>query len=177
MDANTQDSKRTYREPLTIYHPTSKKNGSAFRLDPSLNRREGRSPCFFLEMAQQKAGEQAGGRGRGHASFDWENKITVKLGFPDICEFLAVLEGVKEQAGDPGKGLYHRSGNANTMIRFERHESGGIAVALSRKREGQSEPSRVWTVLSAVEAIGIRHILGMGLFFMVAEAPIEPDLA
>ena len=35
----------------------------------------------------------------------------------------------------------------------------------------------VWTVFSAVETIGIRHILGMGLFFMYAEVPVEAEAA
>lgn len=164
---SAESTKRDFTEPLTLYHPTSKGTGAALRLDPSINGRG----CFFLEMATQKPASETGGTRPGQARFEWENKITVKLGFTDVCEFLAVLEGKSEKAGNSDKGLFHKNGGTNTMIRFESHESGGYAVSLSRKTGGSDQPTRIWTILSPIEAIGFRHILATGLFFMFQRSP------
>jgi len=105
-----------------------------------------------------------------HATFDWEQKITVKLDFSDISELLTVLDGVSDHVGGKREALYHQNGDANTMIHFSRHASGGIALSLSRKRVGDSQPNRIGTVLGHAEAVGLRHILHMGLFFITFPA-------
>lgn len=162
-----KSARRNYNDSLTLYHPTTRGTGAALRLQPAIRASAERANCFFLEMAaQQSPAPEHDSRGR--ASFDWENKITVKLGFADICEWLAVLENKQTAAGRNGKGLYHTNGNHNTVIRVERNDTGGYAVSLSRKQEGQDEAARIWTVLSDAEAIGIRNILSTGLYFMFA---------
>lgn len=158
---------RLYNERLTFYHANRQGSGAAVRVEPRVNRRPGdRYNCFFLDMARQKT---VAGQGEGaspHATFDWENKITVKLDFTDICEFLTVLEGTRDHVGGKRDGLYHQTGQNNTLIRFKAHESGGYALALSRKAAGSDQPTRVHTVLNPVEATGLRHILQVGLFFV-----------
>jgi len=156
---------RMYNERLTFYHANRQGTGAAVQLEPRINQRPGdRYNCFFLEMTRQKSVASRGDVGTTHATFDWENKITVKLDFTDICEFLGVLEGECEHVGGKREALYHQNGEANTMIRFSRHESSGVALSVSRKDGSNAQPSRIGTVLSRTEALGLRHILRIGLF-------------
>ena len=158
---------KMYNERLTFYHANGKGTGAAVQIEPRLNQYPGdRYNCFFLDMARQKTVAQRGQNGTAHATFDWEQKITVKLDFADISELLTVLDGVSDHVGGEREALYHQSGETNTMIRFSRHESGGIALSLSRKSGGDSQPNRIGTVLSQSEAVGLRHILQVGLFFI-----------
>jgi len=164
--ANGNDG-RLYNERLTFYHANRQGSGAAVRIEPRVNRRPGeRYNCFFLDMARQKSVAGNGENGSPHATFDWENKITVKLDFMDVCEFLTVLEGACDHVGGRRDGLYHQTGQTNTLIRFKAHESGGYALAVSRKTAGSDQPARIGTVLNKVEATGLRHILQVGLFFV-----------
>jgi hypothetical protein len=163
---NGNDGK-LYNERLTFYHANRQGSGAAVRIEPRINRRPGeRYNCFFLDMARQKTVAARGDGGSPHATFDWENKVTVKLDFMDVCELLTVLEGTCDHVGGKRDGLYHQTSQTNTLIRFKTHESGGYALAVSRKTAGADQPTRVHTVLNRVEATGLRHILQVGLFFV-----------
>lgn len=165
--ANHETETKMYSDRLAIYHANGKGTGAAVQLEPRLNQQPGdRYNCFFLEMARQKTVASRGDGGSAHATFDWEQKITVKLDFTDVSALLSVLEGVTDHVGDRREALYHQNGSANTMIRFSRRESGGVALSLSRKRAGDDQASRIGTVLSQDEAVGLRCILRMGLFFI-----------
>ena len=170
--ADRQDARGTYGERVAVYHPNAKGSGAVARLEPSICRRDGRPACFFLELATQKTAAGRDEDGPSRATFDWENKITVKLGFLDICHLLAVLEGKAEHAGGKRDGIYHQSGRTNTLIHLARHEAGGYFLALSRKRGDEDEAKRIGMVLSEVEATGVRHVLSVGLFFMT----LPPDV-
>jgi hypothetical protein len=166
---NPETETRMYNDRLTFYHANGKGSGAAVQFEPRLNQHPGdRYNCFFLEMAKQltvaNRGSAAGAT--SHATFDWEHKITVKLDFADISELLTVLEGATDHVGGEREALYHQSGDTNTMIRFARHDSGGIALSLSRKSAGDSQPHRIGAVLSRSEAFGLRHVLQIGLFFI-----------
>lgn len=156
-------------QPLSIYHPNGKGTGAALQLEPRVNRRPGdRANCFFLELASQKStGGTSGGR-RIPATFDWEHKLTVKLGFNDVCEILAVLEGQQERAGGARDGLFHDNGQATTLITCQKDTNRkGYYVGLSRKAKSDAQAHRIGMVLSLTEAIGLRHILQTGLFFVL----------
>jgi len=186
MEQNTDSNgPALYSEPLTLYHPTSRSSGSALSLEPRLNRRTGdRFNCFFLAMARQKEMEEK----REFAAFDWDNKVTVKLDFTDICELLRVLEGHIPQAGRDGKGLFHQTAQANTIITLQRREQGeGFELGLSKKKNGEA-PYQIRITLSEAEALGIRCIFQTGLFFITfhsqmnrrggrpqSESPTEPS--
>ena len=169
MDTQTakQETKRGRRDGIAFFHPNKEGTGAAARLEPKINRAgDDRGNCFFLEMAEQKTAASRNGGGFVPASFDWENKITVKLDFQDICHLLAVLEDRTEHAGGKRDGLYHQNGQSSAMIRLRKHESGGYLLGLSRKRGDEEEARRVGTVLSEVEAVGLRQVFSVGLFFM-----------
>ena len=151
---------------VAFYHPNSAGTGSAMKLEPRVNRRESdRYNCFFLDMAVQKTAARGQDGNKTHASFDWERKLTVKLGFIDICAMLEVLEGRCDKLGGARNGLFHQNGGACTVITLQKAEKGGYFLGLSR-RTAANDISRVNIVLSDAEALGLRCILQAGLFFI-----------
>jgi len=165
---NPNETEQIHNGRLTFYHPNNARTGSAVRIELRLNRKgESGYNCFFLEMARQ-SGQTAGEKGkRRHARFDWENKITVKLGFTDVCELMAVLEGRKAEAGNGKRGIYHAAGNSNTIITFKkRPDAPGYLLGLSRKSSGSDVPNKAHIILSDVEALGLGHVFRSSLFHM-----------
>jgi hypothetical protein len=159
---------------LTIYHANGKGTGAAMRLELKLSRDgEERNSCFFLVMARQKTAATREGDQRRHATFDWENKATVKLGFSDVCELLMVLEGRQAQAGGTRNGLYHETAQGNTLIAFKKSpEPAGYGVGISRKDKQGQEVFRGHLLLSEAEALGVQYLLRHGLFHMVFHASL-----
>jgi len=153
---------------LTFYHPASAGNGVALQIDMRVNKREGdRYNCFFFEMAAQKAAAERDDGKRSYASFDWENKLTVKMDFGDLCELLLVLEGKQERIGGQKTGLYHDTAKANTVISFGRiSEKTGYSFGLSRKDKESGQVTRLNIGLSEAEGIGLRSVIQAGLFFI-----------
>ncbi len=159
---------KTYAPRLTLYHPTGSGTGAALQLALRLNRPgEDRYDCFFLDMTAQKSAAGRDGEKRVPATFDWENKMTVKLGFADICELLMVLEGRVERAGGARNGLYHENGKSSTVISLQKSaERAGYFLGLSRKAKDGGQVTRVQIVLGEAEAVGLRCLFQSGLFFM-----------
>ncbi len=160
---------------LCLYHPNSKGTGSALRIEPRINRHdEVRYNCFFLEMASQKTAAEGRGDRRAHATFDWENKITVKMGFLDISEMLTVLDGHAPQMGGERKGLYHATNNGNTLISLSHDPARGTYyLSLSRKKNGAREPQRIGIALGRAESVGLRCLLQTGLFFVLFSSALK----
>jgi hypothetical protein len=109
-------------------------------------------------------------KGAGHdtpASFDWDNRLTAKLGFLDVGEILTVLEGRRPAVGNGRGGLFHASGDGNTVIDFRSSEDpAGYSVGLSRKANADAQPVRMQILLTEAEAAGLRCILQQGLFHL-----------
>ncbi len=172
MNVNGETTKsgqgaRTGNKALVLYHPNGKGTGSALQLELRLNRTgEDRYDCFFLEMALQKTAAANGTDGRKPATFDWAAKATVKMDFTDICEVLTVLEGRAEQAGGQRNGIYHESGNTNTVIGLKKNAEGGYFLGVSRKDKQGAQVFKGHMLLSEAEAIGLRCVMQSGLFFM-----------
>jgi hypothetical protein len=163
---DTEPKARPANGQFTFYHANTKGTGMAARFELKLDplRANGGS-CFFLEMARQKTTASRGGAdGRVPATFDWQTKATVKLGFLDLCEFLAVLEDKQEQAGGNRNGLYHDAGAANTIITFKRGTEHGYSLGVSRKNRAGEIVFRGHILLNEAEALGLKHILQSGLF-------------
>ncbi|MFZ4394024.1 MAG: hypothetical protein ACOYOU_00190 [Kiritimatiellia bacterium] len=162
-------SPRPWSGRLAYYHPTQSGGGAAARMEfhPARPDRDG---CFFLEMARQKTLPTRNENGRQSATFDWENKITVKLGLPDVCSLLLVLEGKCEQAGNGRNGLFHDTAEANTVINLRRQAEPavGFALEISRKpKRADGEVQRTRVVLTEGEAIGVRCIFQHAIHPMV----------
>jgi hypothetical protein len=169
MSASSTIPARPWSGRLAFYHPTASNGGAAARLEFHAARPE-RDGCFFLETARQKTPPTPDGNGRATATFDWENKITVKLGLPDVCSLLLVLEGKCEQAGSGRGGLFHDTPGSNTVINLRRQPppAVGYALEVSRKaKQGDGEIRRARVVLTESEAVALRCIFQHAVFPLV----------
>ena len=99
-----------------ICHASASGKGSAirFELHPARGRVAGH---IFIEVARQKTVASMQGEVPTFATFDWENKICCKMGLGDLAQMMMVFRGMQESIQD-GKGLFHRSAKANTVIKF-----------------------------------------------------------
>lgn len=153
---------RTYRPRLSFYHANGKGSGSAVRFEvvPASGDRDG---VVFLTLAPQKSvatGSVEQGN-RQYATFDWQNRITVKLNFSDLCQLLSVFKGQAATIAD-GKGLYHDSRNTTTLINLTRQSEPytGLALEVSRRGKAESEQAlRVRIVFNNTEAFGLGTVL------------------
>ncbi len=100
----------------TICHPNARGTGSAVRLAlyPAHERTAGH---IMLELARQKTTASANGATPVFATFDWENPIVAKLGLSELSQMIMVFRGMQESIED-GKGIFHRSATANSIIKF-----------------------------------------------------------
>jgi len=162
QDTPASSESRQYRPKLLFYHANAKGSGSAaqFECYAANSDQEGR---FFVSMAPQR---QVADEGQ-NATFDWKNKVVVKLGFGDLSAILLVLRGRTAELGD-SKGLYHDSKTSTTIIRLTKQVEpySGYAFELSRKsKEGNEAINRVRIVFSDIEAYGLACALeqSMGL--------------
>jgi hypothetical protein len=152
---------------VAFYHPNSAGTGAAMKLEARLNRSESdRYNCFFMDMASQKSKAGMVDGEKTFAAFDWEHKLTVKLGFLDVCEMLTVLEGRSDTMGHGRNGLFHQNGSASTVISLQKADKGGFLLGLSRKTGETGAVSRVNLLLSDAEGVGLRAIFQAGLFFI-----------
>lgn len=153
---------RSYRPRLSFYHANGKGSGSAARFEviPACGDREG---WVFLTLAQQKSvatGSVEQGT-RQHATFDWPNRVTVKLNFSDLCQMLPVFKGQVATIAE-GKGLYHDSGHTTTLINLTRQAEpySGWALEVSRRGKAESEPAvRTRILFNSAEAFGLGAVL------------------
>ena len=178
MNNSVQEPVKETRQPngrLTFYHANAKGTGAAARLELKLNRDgDERRACFFLEMSKQKTAAVRESDTRTPATFDWDAKATVKLGFTDVCEMLAVLDSRQEQAGGRRNGLYHQSGNVNTIITLKKAvEFAGYDLGISRKDSAGNEVFRGHILLNEVEALGLRYVFQAGLFHLAFHASLQ----
>ncbi len=158
-----------------FYHPNGKGTGMALQLELRINRGEEQNyDCFFLEMAHQKTASSMQNQLRQPATFDWENKATVKLSFRDICELQTVLEGFQKQAGNGQNGIYHQTESTTTLIGFKKSsERKGYLLGLSRKSKGGRDLFNGHILLNEAEATGLRCLFQTALFYMVFHASIR----
>lgn len=152
---------------LVFYHPNSAGSGSAVRFEvhPA---REGREGCVFMELAGQKSRAEREGKTLVHAAtFDWEQKTIVKLGFMDLSALLLVLDERAEAAGPNGKGLFHDTAAATTVIGLKRvaGDPSGFGLEVSRKQKaGDDAPVRHRLLLTDAEACGLAQVFKTILF-------------
>lgn len=168
---------RTYRPRLSFYHANSKGSGSAAHLEmvPATGERDG---AIYMTLAQQKSvasGSTEQGT-RQHATFDWQNRITVKLNFTDLCQMLLVFTGQAATISD-GKGLYHDNRSATTVINLTHQTEPYAGYALEVSRRSKSEPestARIRMLFNAVEAFGLGKVLEQSLGVVAFGIPRNP---
>jgi hypothetical protein len=165
----TTEFPKAWNGRLGFYHPTAANTGTAARLEFHAARPE-RDGCFFLEMARQKTAPARTAGNRTAATFDWENKITVKLGLTDICSLLLVLEGRCDQAGGARGGIFHDSSGCNTVINLRRQAEPAVGFALEVSRKAKHEGAevrRARVVMTDGEGVALRCIFQHAIFPLV----------
>jgi len=171
---------RAYRPRLSFYHANGKGTGSAVRFEviPACGDREG---MVFMTLAQQKSvatGSEDQGN-RQYATFDWQNRVTVKLNFSDICHMLLVFRGLAATIME-GKGLYHDTRSATTLINLTRQAEPypGLSLDVSRRGKSEGDPAlRVRIVFNAPEALGLGAVLEQQLGVVALGIPKEAAYA
>ena len=171
-----ENSPRTYRPRLTFYHANGKGTGSAaqFEVVPACSERDG---VIYLTLASQKSiatGVDDQGK-RQYATFDWQNRVIVKLNFNDLCQMLQVFRGPVTAIAD-GKGLYHNSRNMTTMINLTQQAEpySGLALDVSRRSKDESDSAvRVRIVFNSAEAFGLGAVIEQSLGIIAFGIPKE----
>ena len=157
------DAPKTYPPRLVFYHPNGKGTGCAVQFDlrPAARDREG---CLFAAFANQKSvaegSRNAPTASRQAATFNWAEKITVKLNFTDVCQLLMVLSRKASSACD-GKGLFHDTGETLTIIHMSRQTEAvaGIAFEVSKKRKNtEGTPQRSRILFTESESLGLSRL-------------------
>ncbi len=175
LDAAFQPTSRLDFPPrLTYYHPSSKGSGSAvaFELDPATSDKDG---SIYMAIAVQNgtSAPATAGQPRRHASFDWRNRIMVKLNYAEVSELMIVLCGMAASNSKNGKnGFYHDTANATTMIDFHRGDDPsrpGFFLGVTRIPKNDPEHKQnMGFVFSPGEALGLRlaieHSMGLLAF-------------
>ncbi len=124
---NAKPNTVQYFPQYRIYKPNKANNGSATRLQLKVKQERFRIVQFFWESAQQTGVDKD-----GNTSFAWDvpaKKVTFKMKDGDVGEILAVLNGLKQGAGQvkDGKsaGIFHKNLNGNTIFKFVKLEKDG----------------------------------------------------
>lgn len=90
-------------EPYRVYKPNNQKTGSALSIDFNKAKKS-----IFLEFSKQK----------DEKSFDWENKLILKLNIADIAKICVLYKDKKEELTlyhDPSKGQYESTTKNNIL--------------------------------------------------------------
>ena len=135
-DIILDSSVNTERSPeYAIYKPNSRGTGGVVRF--GLNRGKA---CVFVDAANQS----------GEKQFDWDHKITMKWGLPDLGVVLAALQGRVPQAK-----LFHQSEKANSAFELTHQEDPERApylLSISRQDSGDKSLRKLAIPLGHGEA-------------------------
>ena len=148
----------TYRPSLRFFHANQKGTGCAVSLElhPAHDRVDG---SIMAKVANQMTIGDRRGPNPTFPRFDWENAISVKLDFSDLCKMLQVFRGECESLeGD--RGLYHKTARATTRIVL-RHlvdPVSGYSFELYRTPTN-GEESRTHILFSPWEALGLAEAI------------------
>ena len=148
-----------YRPRLSYYHASPKGSGSAinFELHPAHWSAEGNiEGSLFVSMANQKTVGVRNGSETVFPSFDWKNRLVLRLTMTDIAQIVMVFRGMQESVGE-GRGIFHRSARYNTVIKFEHRIDPHPCYALEvyRKSLDGAEQQRSFIAFSPAEAVGL----------------------
>lgn len=144
---STEKSSGKARFPeYAIYKPNSRGNGGVVRFQ--LNRA---SEAIFVDGANQS----------GEKKFDWDRKITMKWGLPDLGAALAVLEGRMPQAK-----LFHKTEKSNSAFELTSQQGADRApyfVVLSKQDASTKQVQKVSVPLLHAEAAVLETVLKTGI--------------
>jgi hypothetical protein len=148
---------------LNLYHPNSKGTGSALSVElvPATINAGGR---IVLNLRPQN---------ESILKFDEDERIVVRLDVFDVAEFLKVFRGCEESIAD-GKGLFHRTTDANFVIKLEHRiePRPGYLLELSTKENNPEGLTwRYQFFINPSEAIVLNEIFSSSLVYMAFGIP------
>ena len=144
------------RPSLSFYHANPKGTGCAaqLRLHPAHDYTDG---CIMLKIANQMTIGNPMGPNPTYPTFDWENAMTVKLDFSDLCQMLQVFRGECESINGE-KGLFHRSplGMTHIVMRHLVEPVSGYALDIYRSsKKNAGADSHAGILFKPAEALGV----------------------
>ena len=172
---NTTTPPGAYRPKLAFYHATPKGTGCAvtWALHPAHDDADG---SIWLRVANQMTVGNRVGPNPTFPTFDWENAMTVKFDFNDLCQVLQVLRGECESVNGE-KGLFHRAPCGMTNIRFSHlvDPTPGYRLEVYRSsRPGGAEDAHAQLTFGSAEALGLceaiagsMYLVGFGIPMLV----------
>lgn len=124
------------------------KGKSACRLS-FIGQQQDFTPGFlFLELAEVK-----GKNGNNNRTYDWENKIGIKLSGVDISKLAYAIE-----RGDSGE-LFHEFNGTTKIISIKRADSGQSPYFLSVMQKGKDDNKSISVPLSSEETYSFLTLL------------------
>lgn len=126
-----EQQEKKFLKSFKIFRANKSREGAASQW--SLSDKEGKV-SLFVDAAKQKPTDDA----EGNATFDWDSKLTMKLGEPDVGEILCVLKNIKREVGT-GKGLFHANDKGNSVLNFSLYEKDNNPVCYSLRVSTQRD--------------------------------------
>ena len=126
---------------------------------------------MFVTLSSQKTvGSYADGV-RVMPTFDWENRVTVRLSINEVAQMLEVFRGYHESICD-GKGLFHKTVKASTVITLEHRlePAPGYLFSVSRKAV-DGNLRRMSILVSMTEALVLCEALAASMVYMAFGVP------
>ena len=170
---NTPPALGSIRPSLSFYHANSKGTGSAvqMRLHPAHDYTDG---SIMLRIANQMTVGNPMGPNPTFATFDWENAMTVKLDFNDLCQVLQVFRGECEAIND-GKGLYHRSPLGLTTIKLKHLVDpvpGYLLEIYRSSQRGKEADGHAGMLFKPAEALGVCESIAGAMYLVSFGIPM-----
>lgn len=134
-DTTSPQAAKGYSNDFTVYKPNQRGSGGVVRF--GLNAEKG---AVFVEAAPQN----------GEKQFDWDQKIIMKWGLPDIGAVLATLQGRMPQAK-----LFHKTEKASSAFELtlrDDPERSPYSVSVSRQENSDKALRKVAIPLTHAEA-------------------------
>lgn len=159
-----------FRAYDAYYHANMKGTGSVCRLElhPA---HEDVSGSIFITLAPQKTVGSFKGGVQVFPTFDWEKRIVMKMERSDLSQIIQVLRGMRESLND-GKGIFHRSVRANTVIKFNHQiePKAGYLLSASRKTV-EGSLLNCWFFFDVDEALTLMLTLEQAMLYICLGIP------
>jgi hypothetical protein len=140
-------------ERYVIYKPTRDGNGAATQIEmryaAERYKKTREHIMVFLASARQIPGAER--------RFDWENPVTMRLGPAELGEIVAVVEGMKSEAGHEGQ-IYHQNEKGNKTLSFmhlDDRKAFGLKIT---SKDTAGNIVQIKHLVSYAEAVVIREL-------------------
>lgn len=173
---NNSRKDRKYRPALVFYHANARGTGCALKMEmnPATENKEG---SIWVSGSNQKSIEEMRTKTKVYPRFDWQNSVSVKLGFDDLCSILQVLRGEMESInGD--RGLYHVAYGKTTRIVFSHMTTldGGFRFSVYRYGQTESDEAQMNFIFTPSEAVGLESVISGAMVYISFGVPSAYDV-